>query len=119
MKTDRAFTIQKHIKAGEEHWDLMFEVGSVLETYRLQLPPERLPQQSNIAVKIFDHSLKFLTYEGSVNSGSGSVEIAETGTYWLLSEYNDCRELQLEGKILKGSFILTHIEDNRWEFKRC
>ena len=118
MKMDRAFVIQKHSKAGHIHWDLMLEAGPVLETYRLELPPEKLLQQATTAIKIFDHSLKFLTYEGSVNKGKASVEIAETGTYQLLTESKERQEMQLDGKILKGKFVLTHIEDDRWEFGR-
>ena len=127
MKGVRKFVIQKHTKAGQTHWDLMFEQnpdisgpgsGTLLETYRLESPPEKLPQQINIAVKIFDHSPKFLTYEGSVNNGKGTVEIVENGTYQLLNRSENGSELRLEGKTLKGRFTLNHIKDNRWEFKQ-
>ncbi len=36
------FVIQKHIKGRDVHWDLMLQVGETLETYRLELPPERV-----------------------------------------------------------------------------
>lgn len=116
MRDVRKFVIQKHSKASEAHWDLMLEVSGVLQTYRLELPPEKLPQQLNTAVKISDHPLKFLTYEGSVDTGSGNVEIADSGTYRLLNGCKDRQELQLDGKILKGKFTLTHIKDDKWEF---
>ena len=120
MKTnDRKFVIQKHSKAGQVHWDLMLEAGQVLETYRLALPPEQLLKQITTAVRISDHSLKFLTYEGTVNKGAGTVEIAETGTYQVLSQNARCRQLQLDGKILKGKFTLSHIEADNWEFRQC
>ena len=96
----------------------MLEVGSVLATYRLQLPPEELLQQTTTAVKIFDHPLRFLTYEGSVNNDKGSVRIAEAGTYQLLNQTSESYQLQLDGKILKGKFTLTHIEANKWKFAR-
>lgn len=116
MKSTAKFVIQKHTKGGDVHWDLMLQVGEALETYRLELPPEQLCRQSTVAVKIFDHPLKFLTYQGSVNNGKGSVKIADTGTYQLLSESENRKELQLDSKILKGKFTLTHIEDDRWKF---
>ena len=119
MEPVKRFVIQKHTKAGEVHWDLMLETGKVLQTYRLQLPPEKLPQQTSVALKIFDHPVKFLTYQGSVNKGKGTVEIAETGTYQMLNANERRQELLLEGKFLKGKFILTHIEDDRWEFRLC
>ena len=48
---NRAFVIQKHTEAQEVHWDLMFEAGTVLETYRLPLPPEKLLRQTTTVVK--------------------------------------------------------------------
>jgi bifunctional non-homologous end joining protein LigD len=116
MEGDKRFVIQKHSRAGDIHWDLMLESGKMLETYRLELPPGKLFQQPNAARKIFDHSLKFLTYEGSVNKGKGKVEIADSGTYQLLSEAENYREMQISGKILKGKFVLTHIKEEQWEF---
>ena len=116
METVKKFVIQKHGAANGIHWDLMFEAGTVLETYRLELPPEKLSEQRNPAVKIFDHPLKFLTYEGSVNQGKGRVEIADAGTYQILGRSETHKETQINGKILKGRFTLTHIKENQWEF---
>ena len=116
MQSSKKFVIQKHIKASNLHWDLMLEAGEVLETYRLELPPEKLMHQTSSATRIFDHPLKFLTYEGSVNKGKGTVEIIEAGTYQLLSESECKKEFQFEGKILKGKFSLVHIKDDNWEF---
>ena len=94
----------------------MLEAGEALETYRLQLPPGQLQRQVTTAVKIFDHPSKFLTYQGSVNNGQGSVLIADSGTYQLSGEDEQCRRLQFDGKILQGRFSLTHIKDEKWEF---
>ena len=114
----KQFVIQKHSRAGEIHWDLMLETDDVLQTFRLSVPPEKLPRQANTAAKIFDHPIKFLTYQGPVNNGKGRVEIADAGTYQPLSEGITCRQLQFDGKMLKGRFTLTCIEGNRWEFKK-
>jgi bifunctional non-homologous end joining protein LigD len=116
MEAVKKFVIQKHYTTSGVHWDLMFEAGTVLETYRLELPPEKLSSQKKPAVKIFDHPLKFLTYEGSVNQGKGRVEIADAGAYQLLSQSETHKEMQINGKILKGRFTLTHIKENQWEF---
>ena len=119
MNSTGKFVIQKHTKTAEEHWDLMFEAGNVLQTYRLTLPPEKLSRQKTPATKIFAHPLKFLTYQGSVNGGKGSVKIADAGTYQLLNDDNENQLLLLDGKTLKGKFTLTHVEDDNWRFGPC
>jgi bifunctional non-homologous end joining protein LigD len=110
------FVVQEHRKGGKVHWDLMLEMGDALKTFRLELPPDELLRHKTRAKKIFDHPLKFLTYEGSVNDGRGNVKIADAGTYHTVSEGENCWELQLDGSILKGKFILTHLEGDKWEF---
>jgi len=114
-ENNKKFVIQKHSRGKDIHWDLMLEVADVLETYRLPVPPEKISNQAIEVVKIFDHPLKFLTYEGSVNKGAGSVKIADTGTYQTITQNGINIELQFAGKILHGNFILTLIEKDRWE----
>ena len=111
---DKRFVIQKHTAGTEIHWDLMFESGNTLQTYRLDNAPDEILHKGSHAVKIFDHSLKFLTYQGPVNKGCGNVCIVETGTYKIFQEKPDLIELNLKGRILKGKFVMTHIKDDNW-----
>jgi len=92
----------------------MFESGNTLKTYRLDKSPEDIPQCSANAVKIFDHPLKFLTYQGPVNKCQGNVCIVEAGTYKTLQNEHGPIKLNLNGQILKGKFILTHTKGNNW-----
>lgn len=110
------FVIQKHTRDDEVHWDLMLEAGDCLQTWRLEKNPGEIVNQSVEAVRIFDHPLKFLTYEGLVNEGHGTVQIADAGTYEILCEDKDNIELNVDGRILKGKFTLTHIEEDKWRF---
>jgi len=110
------FVIQKHTKAGGAHWDLMVQDGEMLQTWRLDKSPEKLKNTPTKAEKIFDHPLKFLTYEGPVNNGKGSVKIADKGICEITAQSDDKIEMELAGEILKGEFILTHITENRWQF---
>jgi bifunctional non-homologous end joining protein LigD len=108
MNEPKRYVVLKHEKQGEPvHWDLMLERGDVLETYRVNKPPEEWGTEPIEAVKIADHSLKFLTYEGSVNKGKGSVTIADAGTYRLLTQNKNRLTLELSGTILKGAFIFA------------
>jgi hypothetical protein len=97
----------------------MLEADGVLLTYRLDLPPEQLLGQRTTAMKIFDHPLKFLTYQGSVNKGLGRVQIADSGTYRVLDQSSRLLLLDLDGQILAGQFRLIYIDGNKWEFRPC
>jgi hypothetical protein len=68
------------------------------------------------AVRILDHPLKFLSYEGSVNKGKGSVAIADAGTYRVLTEGQKQRRMEFAGSILKGKFILSRVGGDQWNF---
>jgi hypothetical protein len=116
MEESKKFVAQKHRKESEHtHWDLMLESGGILETYRLSLPPEKWGKEAIEAVKIFDHPIKFLTYEGPVNKGKGRVDIADTGTYRLISNDEKQKLILFAGNLLKGEYRLCLIEGERWE----
>ena len=83
---NKRFVIQKHTTGTDVHWDFMFESGNTLQTYRLDKAPDEILHNPANAVKIFDNSLKFLTYQGLVNKGQGNVCIVEAGTYQKLQE---------------------------------
>ncbi|MHC4265692.1 MAG: DNA polymerase ligase N-terminal domain-containing protein [Planctomycetota bacterium] len=112
------FVIQEHTENDNVHWDLMLQRGSVLQTYRLDKTPEEIIHNSANAAKIFDHPFRFLTYEGPVNQGKGSVHIIESGTYKIISKSHDLIKLDLKGEILNGEFSLRHLKDDAWLFAR-
>jgi hypothetical protein len=114
-RQNKKFVIQQHSSGSDVHWDFMLETADILQTYRLDKPPQ-LIQSPAVAVKIFDHPLKFLTYQGPVNNGRGNVRITESGTYEMVHQAHNRIELNLSGKILKGKFTLTHIEGDNWQF---
>jgi bifunctional non-homologous end joining protein LigD len=113
---NKKFVIQQHTIDSDVHWDFMLELGGILQTYRLDKAPSEALHLAVNATKIFDHPLKFLTYQGPVNKGRGSVRIADSGSYEILNQSDDRLELDLNGKILKGKFTLTHIEGDNWQF---
>lgn len=115
----KRYVIQEHARGGQIHWDLMLESGSILKTWRLDAPPENIGSQTLTAIKIFDHDLKFLTYEGLVNSGLGSVRIVETGSFNILAEDEASIRLSFQSKILKGNFVLEHASLDKWLFYLC
>ena len=116
MEESKKFVVQKHQKESEPvHWDLMLENGTVLETYRVSSPPEDWGDKPVEAVRIFEHPLKFLSYEGSVNKGKARVEIADYGTYRIIEKDETQQQILFTGKLLRGEFRLCLIENDRWE----
>ncbi len=107
------FVVQEHTTADGVHWDFMLEKGDVLTTFRLEQPPQVVLDHAIRAIKIFDHPLRFLTYEGPVQKGTGRVRIVDRGTCDL-SEGTSVITLELRGEGLRGSFTLTETEGTTW-----
>ncbi len=89
------FVVQEHATPDGVHWDLMLEKGEVLTTFRLEQPPKAVSTSTVRATKIFDHPLRFLTYEGPVQKGTGKVRIVDRGTCELSVEGEDVITLRL------------------------
>ena len=100
------FVVQCHARQDESvHWDLMLEEGDILRTYRVNIPPEEWGDDPIGATRIFDHPVKFLSYQGSVNKGKGEVRIADEGTYRIVKEGAGQMKVELKGNVLKGEFL--------------
>jgi hypothetical protein len=102
MPTKKQFVIHKHTRGDDVHWDLMIEYADCLKTWRLDNPPEKLTSEKTKATPIFDHDKKFLTYQGSVNNGKGSVERVDGGLCEILSNNENELKIKFDGKILRG-----------------
>ncbi|MBN1361312.1 MAG: hypothetical protein JW993_12000 [Sedimentisphaerales bacterium] len=113
---DKQYVIQEHTTPQGVHWDLMLEKDGVLGTFRLEEPPTAASQRTVQARKIFDHPLRFLTYEGPVQQGAGRVRIVDRGHYRDSGQSEMRWDLHLTGAVLAGDFSLTHIEQDAWAF---
>ena len=110
----KRFVIQEHRRGDDVHWDLMLEVSDVLLTWRLNIPPAQITVHPAKAIKISDHPLRFLTYQGPVQNGAGNVKIADSGTYRRSDETSDKIELNLAGRVLNGPFVLERAGKAGW-----
>jgi len=120
-RKNKRFVIQEHMAGIQHrriHWDFMLESGSILQTYRLDKSAGEILHSPANAVRIFNHPLKFLTYQGPVSKGRGNVHIVEAGTYQTIRRVQNKLELNLSGQILKGNFTLTRISDDNWRFAK-
>ncbi len=112
MKTDTEYVIQRHSLPDQVHWDLMIASGQALRTYRVFIPPEEMADNPATLEPIFDHPRRFLTYEGPVNKGRGSVQIADKGIV-TISDKQGRTILEFKGRVLQGRFILRE-ENQKW-----
>jgi hypothetical protein len=111
------FVVQEHTTLDGVHWDLMLEKGEALATWRLEQPPQAALDGPVQAVRIFDHSPRFLTYEGPVQKGTGRVRIVDRGTSDMSEDGEDAVVLDLQGEVLQGSFLLKRVEGRSWQLE--
>ncbi len=110
------FVVQEHTTVEGVHWDLMLEQDGVLITFRLEQEPAEVLAHEVRAVKIFDHPLRFLAYEGPVQKGTGKVRIIDSGVYSSPDRTENLWALTMDGCVLKGDFTLARTEDDAWRF---
>jgi hypothetical protein len=110
------YVILKHTTPKDTHWDFMLENEGVLSTWRIPIPPNELKTSPAEAEKIFDHPIKFLTYQGPVNKATGNVTTADKGTYKIISQTPKKLQIKIKAKILNGTYALQQITNNTWQF---
>ena len=104
------------------HWDLMFERGEVLETWQLTDLPASWARQLGLAlseasdvvpaIRLPDHRIAYLDYEGPLSGDRGSVHQCDGGSYELLAQQEDQEEFRLSGKALIGIAIISQAGAN-------
>lgn len=92
---------------GSSHYDLMLDRGGALATWRLPVPLDRLPPQGADAVPLGSHRLHYLTHEGDIGGGRGSVRRVEEGTFEA-SAWEDGRvSVTVKGRAIAGTVELV------------
>lgn len=104
------YVVLHHVLSDRSHWDLMIEHGPTLATWRLEHDPaELLPRGSEAqtpALKIADHRKHYLTYEGPVSGGRGSVHRLDEGWATVLEEEPYGWVVRMAGRIFCGLYAL-------------
>jgi hypothetical protein len=94
------------------HWDFLLEAGKVCRTWRLLEEPR--PGRTTPAEPLPDHRLHYLTYEGPVGGGRGTVARYDAGWFeWVVAAEHRV-EVTLEGDRLRGRCFIEAASDGGW-----
>jgi bifunctional non-homologous end joining protein LigD len=127
VEPGQCFVVQKH-QAGHLHYDFRLQAGGVLKSWAIPKGPSINPSHKRLAIQVEDHPVEYRDFEGVIppgGYGAGTVIVWDFGIYEPL-EGRDPQEsirkgyikFYLEGKKLKGRFILVRTEyqgnKNNW-----
>jgi hypothetical protein len=110
------FAIQLHMTGAGAHYDLMLEDGQALATWRIDRLPIALGRHESVpAERLADHRPAYLTYQGPVSRGRGTVRIFDAGTYHLIARSEGAWRVDLRGRLVRGAFTLRRLGPVRWQ----
>jgi bifunctional non-homologous end joining protein LigD len=120
------FVIQKH-DATRLHYDLRLEHEGVFKSWAVTRGPSLNPHDKRLAVEVEDHPLEYGDFEGTIPEGEyggGTVQLWDRG-YWspegMTAEEGLASgdlKFTLEGKRLRGSWVLVRMKHDRAGGKR-
>lgn len=103
------FVIHKH-HARSLHWDLRLEIKGVLKSWAIPKEPPRTKSTKRLAIKVEDHPIEYAKFKGTIPEGqygAGKVKIWDKGTYEILEKNPKSIKIKLNGKKLKGEYVLV------------
>lgn len=113
-----AFVVQKHA-ATALHYDLRLELDGVLLSWAVPKGPSLSTKDKRLAVRVGDHSLDHLTFEGAYAKGDGfsPVIVWDRGTWEPVGDphaglTNGRLSFVLHGEKLHGRFRLVRLGAN-------
>jgi len=109
------FAIQEH-SATSWHFDLRLERDGVLVSFALPRGLPEDPRSNRKAVHTEDHPLEYLTWEGTIPTGSygaGEMSVYDRGTYQAEKWEPKKIVLTLSGKRVSGKYALFQAGDRK------
>ncbi len=108
------FVVHEH-HSKRLHYDFRLEMDGVLKSWAVPKGPSLSPADKRLAVMVEDHPLEYGDFEGVIPDGyygAGPVLIWDCGDYTLvMADFSRGRvEFFLEGKKLRGTFVLTRFK---------
>jgi len=117
---DGRFVILLHTGFGQDHYDLMLSEGDSLATWQFGQNPAILSAGGSISgIRLPDHRVEYLDYEGTVGGDRGQVARIDGGT--VRGDYiaDERRHLTFQGCQMEGEFILCRLDSpGKWDLLR-
>ncbi len=113
------FVVQEH-HARKLHWDLRLEMNGVLKSWALPKEPPTSKGIKRLAIPTEDHDLSYANFEGRIPEGmygAGIVKIWDKGSYDLIEKGEDKIVVKLNGRKLKGEYVLVKMKSGKYAGK--
>lgn len=91
--------------ARPSHWDVMFEHDGKLRTWAIETSPDSAEPQP--ATMLPDHRLDYLTYEGEISGGRGTVVRWDEGSYVTRHDDSAVFVAEVTGRKLRGTIEIN------------
>ncbi|MBI3623918.1 hypothetical protein HY212_07620 [Candidatus Pacearchaeota archaeon] len=101
------FVVQEH-HATNLHYDFRLEIDGVLKSWAVPKEPPLDKETKRLAIQVEDHVLSYGSFEGEIKDGYGKgiVKIWDKGNYKLDSAKPEKLVFHLNGKKMKGKYVL-------------
>ncbi len=110
------FVVHKH-QASHLHYDFRLELPEKIASGKIVLKswavPKGIPLSigvKHLALAVEDHPVDYINFSGVIpkgNYGAGTVEIWDKGKYQLIERGAKSLKFKLQGRVLKGIYILA------------
>jgi len=114
------FVIHRH-HATNLHYDLRLEQDGILESWALPRGLPHKPGVKRLAVKVEQHPIKYLTFEGVIPRGSygaGPMWIYASGRYTVTKEKKTGFYFRLHSKEINADYRMHRTEGKQWLLER-